>query len=315
MTDDEIRRRFEAPVREAEAQAIAKSVATLTRALEAAAPIAGDGSCVETVDALDGAVLERLFGHRVAALRVPNFYPRASATALAEWVAAQRFEAWDGTDMFFGVGRPANATQSSVEECVAYFAEAVPTMHRIRRAARGLAPMDRLRLELDEVWPAGANASTRNPYGRKMLVGIGRMMTPEGLQPGIARTEGLVHVDASPYLDPAAGGFSANVYLEVPRGGGELCVWGVTLTDPSDRSQAAIAALLADPFDTPRMDAVQRKLREVMPPPHVIAVEPGDLVILASGRPHAVRGFSDGRRVSFQTFVNHREGEPLALHS
>lgn len=55
-----------------------------------------------------------------------------------------------------------------------YFAAAVPTMREFRSAMR-LGPLDKLRLELDEVWPHGASV-TKDPSGRPFVAGLVRVM-------------------------------------------------------------------------------------------------------------------------------------------
>jgi hypothetical protein len=42
---------------------------------------------------------------------------------------------------------------------------------------------------------------------------------------------------------------------------------------------------------------------------------PGDLIMFNAGRPHAVRGFTEGLRSSCQTFIEHVDNAPLALCS
>ena len=44
-------------------------------------------------------------------------------------------------------------------------------------------------------------------------------------------------------------------------------------------------------------------------------IKKGDLIILNSGRPHAVRGFEDGVRISMQTFISYRKDNILQLFS
>lgn len=281
--------------------------------------IPSDGTIVEVVDELTTAALQRLADNRTCALHVKGFAEPETCTAVADWMLDTcRFSKWeeligktDLSDMFFGVGIPVNALAESPARCVAYFDQAVPTIRRIREAAKGrLAPVDKLRLELDELWPEGANVRVDPVYRKKMLVGLGRLMKPEGMVGESTKTRGIVHVDASPRISREAGLFTANVYLRTPEVGGELDVWSVT---PSRVDAAYLGHHLQFAFDPEHRERTQELLRRRLPTPRTIAVRQGDLVLFNAGRPHAVRGFPEGVRVTLQSFLDHRRGQPLTL--
>jgi hypothetical protein len=147
-------------------------------------------------------------------------------------------------------------------------------------------------------------------YKRKMLVGLGRLMRPEGMVGDSTRTAGIIHVDASPQISEAHGLFSANVYLRTPARGGELDVWSVA---PGRLEATMLSGYLDHAFDPEHREKTQTILRRRLPPAHTIGVAPGDLVIINAGRPHAVRGFDEGCRVTLQTFIAHVHAEPLKL--
>lgn len=324
---DEIGRLYDAQVRERRGgpplrHRVARSAQTLIAQLGQALSenIASDGSRVEVAAALSTDCLGRMFRNEICALRVPGFADAATCQAIADWMSATcTFEKWeqastgktDLSDMFYGVGLPVNAIDQSRERCVAYFAEALPTIHKVRAAAGGrLAPVDKLRLELDELWNPGATLRVDETYRRKMLVGLGRLMRPDGLVGQSTRERGIVHVDAPVRISREHGLFSANVYLRTPSQGGELCVWGV---DPGPIQGPVLEKYLGHAFDPEHREHTQQELWRRLPAPHVITIEPGDLVIINAGRPHAVRGFADGTRITLQSFVEHVQDEPLRL--
>ncbi len=297
-----------------------KTVAQVLEQLEAldGVRMASDAAPVATCDELTTSALEDLFANRTCALRIPRFATTPTCEELAPWITRGPLRTWGGTDTSYGAGIPLNAFSWSLELTEAYFREALPAMRAVRRACAGsMTPIDKLRLELDELWLSGANVSRDNPFRRKMLAGLARVMRPDGLLEGIAQTEGLVHTDSSHLITEQQGLFSANTYLEVPSRGGELNVFPLAMKQPEHLESLVrvIGFLLQHAFDDAHRDRVQRQLHALLPAPLTIKPEVGDLVILNTGRLHAVRGFAKGTRVTLQSFVRHRDGEPLQLFS
>jgi hypothetical protein len=261
-------------------------------------------------------MLAALFARRACALRVPGFCGPELAERLSDWLLrADGRGNWGvenaagqlaPSDTFYAATVPFNVALTREESFVRYFADALPAMRRLRHATRELAPMDKLRLELEELWPDGARLARY--HGLTMATGVARIMTPDGMLDGIARTEGMCHVDGFAFTSGGAGVFSANVYLRVPASGGELTIWNIGATPFDVMRNLSLFQQLRD-FDA----GAQAAIRAQLPPPLTIRPEPGELVIIDSTRPHAVRGFADGVRVTVQSFIKYKAGEPLAL--
>lgn len=320
MCDEELRAEFE---RQRDAKPPAKTptkrVTDVLAQLEAVDDVRleSDGAGVATCSELTPSALEDLFANRTCALRVPGFTDTNSCKELARWLADRPAQTWGNADTAYSAGIPLNALSWSVDEAIAYFKEALPAMRAIRGAAKGLSPLDKLRLELDELWPSGATVSRDNPYRRKMLVGLARVMRPETLLDGITHIEGIIHTDSSMFLDSERGLFSANVYLDVPTSGGELNIFPVAMQQPEHLQKLVrvIAYLLQYSFDPVHRERVQRQLHALLPPPVTLTPSAGDLIVLNTGRPHAVRGFTEGTRVTLQAFARHEGARPLQLFS
>lgn len=168
-----------------------------------------------------------------------------------------------------------------------------------------LGPVDKLRLELDEVWPEGATVR-KNEDGRPFLSGVARVMR------GPTRyIDGFIHVDELAPMSETRGTFSANVYLKVPPTGGELSLWPLAIRSRWDfyRHAETLSCL------TVQGEAGQAMLRKRLPRPRQLKVSPGDLVILCVQRPHAAQGFPMGTRVSVQSFMNFEKGKALVLEN
>ena len=166
-----------------------------------------------------------------------------------------------------------------------------------------LGPLDKLRLELDEVWPQGSSIR-KNEEGRAFLAGVARVMRGP-----TKYVDGFMHVDELAPMVESRGTFSANIYLKIPPTGGELAVWPLAIRSRWDfyRHAETLSHL------TVQGEEGQALLRRRLPRPRLIKVAPGDLVVLCVQRPHAAQGFPMGTRVSVQSFLTFDKGKSLVL--
>jgi hypothetical protein len=245
--------------------------------------------------------LSRLVNGSAMALRIPDFADRSTCDHLAAWFTSHtgrqpythEIRRDGGVEhKYFGVDRLGNPfnrvlnTAQNSPERLSYYADALPNIRRVREAVRPhLSPMDKLRLELDEVWPGGATLARFE--GRTMFFGIGRIMDPDTSKD----SELNPHIDVLPKSSfDLSAQFSANVYLAVPPSGGELEMWnGLGKT--------------ASPSDRP-----------ANPPTVTIQPRPGELVIFNTWRLHAISRFNKGVRASIQGFIGYTAFDhPLLL--
>lgn len=285
------------------------------------APLKSDGTQIVTTDTLTKDLLSDLFEHRICALHVPGFCSKDVADKLSAWILEKsRMGNWkvnvvrDGaaqdadSDVSYGIGVPFGVAVKSREEFIRYFKDAETVNREIRTAVDGLAPIDRLRLELDEAWPMGARVAKFKGLRRRL--GTARVMTPSSLMEGIAKTEGMLHVDNLPLLKKGTGRFSANIYLEVPPDGGELAVYNVNPGAMEIVRNFSLMKHLMN-FDPNAQDLIRSKL----PPPLTLKPGVGDLILVDTSRPHSVRGFTEGRRITTQCWLDYRADMPLMLYS
>lgn len=203
---------------------------------------------------------------------------------------------------------PVLALPESATNISAYFDAALPHMRWWREGASPdqlppLGPLDKLRLELDEVWPEGCTVR-KNEEGRSYLAGVARVMRGP-----TKYMDGFVHVDELAPMVESRGTFSANIYLKIPPTGGELAIYPLAIRSRWDfyRHAETLSQL------TVQGEKGQALLRRRLPRPKQIRVAPGDLVLLCVQRPHAAQGFPMGARVSVQSFVTFEKGKPLVL--
>lgn len=163
-----------------------------------------------------------------------------------------------------------------------------------------LSPVDKMRLLLEEVWPAGANLESL--YGKKCFVGICRIMNPA--------VELLAHNDRLDRDSPDSlqahsllGQLSACIYLQVPDEGGGLRLW---MREP--RSEAEYAKLKDGNYGI--------EMKKLGPPVHVIEPEQGDLLIFNIRKLHGVAPGKGKPRINVGAFIGYRGiNQPLSYWS
>lgn len=262
----------------------------------AASPIKNSAS-LNQADLLD------LVQGRILALRISNYYPQWLCQELcqrllelpqfARYLRAQNVGVQrTGMTFFETKGDPGLLEQ--------YYQEAQQLCATVRSACFPyLCPIDKLRVELEEAWSAGAHLE--NLHGRPMLVGIARMFEDSFELPP---HQDVLARDLSD--NPAAGlllsQLSANIYLQAAQEGGELEVWGI---------KPSYAEFLDLSCDELHFD------RDKLPLPEVVyRPQAGDLVLFDSGRVHGVRPSRQGPRVSMSCFMGYRgQDQPLSYWS
>ncbi|GHG64919.1 2OG-Fe(II) oxygenase [Streptomyces griseocarneus] len=181
-----------------------------------------------------------------------------------------------------------------------YHAEARANIQRMRDLfAPYASPSDVLRLLLEETWHAGANLM--HVGGRKAFIGICRYQDKNvDLNP---HTDALERNLPADHAQGLTAQLSVNIYVNIPREGGELELWG---TEPGEETYNELKG--------ERVWGIERD--KLGPPVEVIKPAPGDLLLLNPRQIHAVRPSGDEPRITLGHFLGYYGTDrPLELWS
>jgi len=240
--------------------------------------------------------IRALARNEIRIIQVQSFVSRAAAQVISGGAVELGYKPYINVDNVRRIGMAYYETEHEDGLIKQYFASARSCLEQLRAACDPVgSPMDTVRCLLDEVWPAGANLQTL--FGKKMFVGLSRMVEPE--------TTFLAHHDI--FADDAPGmsesesvvsQFGANVYVQMPEKGGELLMWHRNMsTAEFDEMRAGEYGIHIDKL--PRPDVVLK--------PGV-----GDLLIFDAHKLHAVASPKDRARFALSFFVAYR-GDDQAL--
>lgn len=163
-----------------------------------------------------------------------------------------------------------------------------------------LTPTDLLRLLLDETWNAGANIASIE--GRKMFAGIVRTFS--------AGSYAEPHQDHLEWdtlqkdEDILVNQLACNIFLQLPKRGGELIIYPHTLSKSE--------------YDSRKIEGSYGI--KINPEDHqdILRINPqvGELILFSSHKVHALSSIEDGEHISWSCFVGYRsESEPLIIWS
>ncbi|MEJ2794334.1 2OG-Fe(II) oxygenase [Iodobacter sp. LRB] len=258
---------------------------------------------VRVAKKLSADLIEELIHDDIAAVLIEGYYPAHLCNLLSQNILRSQdidpythevIEEEKLLQKYFGVDRigiPFNSTYNAAdpEAIDEYYRNASVQIERLRGYCEHfLSPIDKLRLELDELFIPGANVA--HFEHKKMLAGIVRISRAE--QSYLSASE--PHFDALPpeyaQLDAQ---LAANIYLKVPDTGGELEIWDIPALSPLTQAPEQWRAQLPDP----------------------VKIKPnlGDLIIFNCRKPHAIGAFLGEDRITTQMFIGYQQEKSLLL--
>lgn len=228
-------------------------------------------------------------GDQLAA-RIPNYYPAELASEMANRLREHKdFNHYTNAPDIGKLGSPFYDTVGDAELELAYWRDAASWNRTVRSVfAPSMSPIDRVHVELDESWPGGLHL-LRNSNGEPAFAGLARVFG-DGAQalPHVDRLEW----DAPPHrvdIVPKKQ-IAMNVYLEMPRQGGELVIWNYK---PNRHEHERLRIPGSYGLD-------RAKLPE---PAHVITPSVGELIVFDAQNVHAVQPSWRTPRVTVSFFI------------
>jgi hypothetical protein len=234
--------------------------------------------------------LVELFEGRCSAIRVGGYYPEdLCSDVLTRIVKAIDPAKRSASDIYLTNATPFYNVAGNAAAEKLYFQNSLKSIRALRElCAPMLSPVDAVRLDLEEIWPAGC--SLMKIGGQTMSFGIARIWQ--------AGSEALPHQDVlqREIADESTGGLKGqlgmNVYLETAEEGGELEVWDYYVSDDRMRELGITGSYGYARGELPR-------------PSCVISPVVGDLILINTLHVHAVSQIRRGRRTTLSGFVGY----------
>lgn len=256
------------------------------------------------LDCLTEEALHQVFFGDALAIRVTNFLETTLCQKLARWYEnhPQRYKYTTEVykngkllQIYLGVlriGTPYNLTYGKSKNDPIwdkYYLDAQINMQaRKSTCCPQIDPIELLKLDLCQISKNGAIIG--NFDQKPMFAGIGRITMPNAIAGAVQP-----HCDSLPEQYQLEGQCGVNFFLETPEKGGELEVWDMNPLTP---------------LEIKKMNQEKKWQSQKS---YLIKPEQGDLVIINTRRPHAIRTFTQGKRISLSCFMGYKQNQPLCL--
>lgn len=254
----------------------------------------------EVATELTTETLVRLAEREIGAIHVQDYSPVEVAAQVAQKAINHPEFGHYHKQFTSSVGRvhmPHIDTKWDSELTAKYHDNALPAIADVRSLFHPyLSPVDRVRLELQELWPAGANLLRLR--GRACFVGAFRVFQPTTSQ-FYPHNDAIDQETDAPEIDGVLNQLVANIYLQVPDTGGDLHLW---LREPT-------------PEETEKILDVEGLHPDTVEPP-VLRIHPeaGDLIIFSPRMLHAVTSGEGVHRVGAAAFIASKGTQELLLY-
>lgn len=258
---------------------------------------------VKVIDHFDAHDMFDLVDGNVIGLRWPDFYPAELCGRFASLIMRHRnIEHYAVAPDIKKIGKAIFDAASEPTQLEEYYRISLAALDDLRNFfAPYLAPMDKLRLILQERWPAGS--MIENLHGLPMFCGLIRAFE-EGAE---ARPhQDMTHWDV-PTSWPAKSlltQIATNIYISTAEEGGELELWAYGISDSKNYNEAQVAGDYG--LDREKIGLSVAKIKP----------KQGDLIMFDARKIHAVNRNNRGVRIAVSAFIGYRgPAFPLTLYS
>ena len=253
---------------------------------------------VENCSSLRFQPLKRLCEGEILALRIPAFFSKSECQQILLNLNAKNSQLgkYDNASELniYRLGMSHFETRFNPSLVDKYFSSSIHFPGVFSKLCSPVkSPFERLLSEFESIWPGGVAPQMLDE--KRMMPGLVRVIGEDQIFPP---HQDLLTRDCPrlPQDEHPLSQLAVNVYLQNFEDGGELEVWDYA---PDDEEVKSLYTGTHDFID-----------REKIPiKSHRIKPEPGDLILIQSGKLHAVRSGSGGKRVAFSCFVANRGTE------
>ncbi len=260
------------------------------------------GTSVLSVEGLEASHVMSILDHSVDAVVVPNWFSAEACLAIAERVKKSRY--YSAYPDYPTVGRLGQELFecSNEDDFARYQADALTLLRDMRGLVHPyISPVDRLRLELDDIWASGCNLKKLGD--KKTFAGVVREYRETSFAEPHCDVIAWDILASHKSQTSVTKQIAANVYLKTSDTGGELLLWDEWPTQ-STYNQAHNAG------------GIGLDKKKIPPPKTEIVPKQGDLILFNSMRIHSVNEITKGVRMTWACFIGYSGSDaPLVVWS
>jgi hypothetical protein len=246
-----------------------------------------------------------LLDRSIDAVIVPNYFLEQECITISERIKKSKyFNAYPGYPSVRRLGLELFECGESELELAKHQEQAPTLIKEMRRLVHPyISPIDRLRVELDDIWSYGCTLAKLGD--KKVFAGQIREYKENG-DPGEPHCDVMAQGFLEHYKDKPnlISNIAANVYLKTSESGGELLLWDEWPTQ-SEYNLARIT-------DNPNSFGLDSK--KIAQPKLEITPNQGDLILFSSMRIHSVKKIKTGVRITMGCFIGYSgTDDPLVV--
>lgn len=258
--------------------------------------------CIATTSELEKWHLDGLFNRTIDAVRVKEYFSEKNSKDIAEKIKQSKlFGNYVNAPKIGRIGQAFFECQNDEESLNQYQDFAKTWINEMRKETSPyISPIDRFRLELDEIWPAHCNLAEIG--GHKLFAGLVREFK-EGSY-AEPHNDVLSWDLINDMQTNISNQLTANIYLETPEKGGELRLW-----QEWPKTKEAYNDIRIEGSYGVKKELLNDHYVEIIP-------EVGELILFNPMRIHSVEEIYEGSRLTWSCFIGlESSNKPLQVWS